>query len=273
MITAMAGSGQFGRLVVDRLLERVPPGEVAVAVRDTGRAADLAARGVAVRHGDFDDPASLRAAFAGTDVLLFISGPTEEPGARVPQHRNVVDAAVSAGVGAIVYTSGLGADFVEDGLLGEHHATEQAVRDSGLPHTFLRHPIYSDFFFHAGLRAAVESGELTGSVGARGLNTASRADLAEAAAVVLTDGERRGGAYDFTGPRWSYPELAEVLGELGGRPVTYREVEEDEGILAMIGPAVRSGAFERQTGDLAQVLGHPATSLESAVAAALGARA
>ncbi|MCK6211401.1 NAD(P)H-binding protein [Georgenia sp. EYE_87] len=84
MITVMAGSGQFGRLVVDRLLERVPAGEVAVAVRDTGRAADLAARGVAVRHGDFDDPVSLRSAFAGTDVLLFISGPSEEPGARVP---------------------------------------------------------------------------------------------------------------------------------------------------------------------------------------------
>lgn len=272
MITVMAGSGQFGRLVVDRLLERVPAGEVAVAVRDTGRAADLAARGVAVRHGDFDDPVSLRSAFAGTDVLLFISGPSEEPGARVPQHRNVVDAAVAAGVGSIVYTSGLGADFVEDGLLGEHHATEQAIRDSGLPHTFLRHPIYSDFFFHPGLWAAIEAGELTGSVGARGLNTAGRADLAEAAANVLTDGDHRGTAYDLTGPRWTYPELAAVLGELGGRTVSYREVEDDDGILAMIGPAVRAGAFERQTGDLARVLRRPPTSLASAVATALGER-
>ena len=272
MITVMAGSGQFGRLVVDRLLERVAPGEVAVAVRDTDRAADLGARGIDVRHGDFDDPASLSAAFAGTEVLLFISAPTEEPGARVPQHRNVVDAALGAGVGSIVYTIGLGADVVEDGLLGEHHATEQAIRDSGLPHTLLRHPIYSDFFFHPGLRSAVEAGELTGSVGAWGLNTASRADLAEAAANVLTDGDHRGAAYDFAGPRWTYPELAAVLSEVGGRPVTYREVEADEGVMVMIGPAVRSGAFERQTGDLEQVLGHPATSLESAVATALGTR-
>jgi NAD(P)H dehydrogenase (quinone) len=268
MIVVSAATGQLGRLVVQRLLERVPATEVAVAVRNPARAADLAACGVAVRHGDYGIPETLRAAFDGADRLLFISGDGE---GRVAQHRDVVDAARDAGVSQIAYTSGLGADFVEDGVLGEHHATEQAILDSGVPYTLLRHPIYSDFFISPDLRTAIEAGELTSSTGTWGLNTASRADLAEAAAVVLTDEGHSGRAYDFTGRLWTYPQLADVLARLSGRTVTYREVMDDDGIVGMLGlgPIIRSGGFEVQTPDLQRVLGRPAASLEDAVQAAL----
>jgi NAD(P)H dehydrogenase (quinone) len=272
MIVVSAATGQYGRLVVECLLERVPATEVAVAVRNPASAVDLAERGVDVRFGDYDRPGSLRTAFDGADRLLYISG--SDLGVRIPQHRNVVAAALEAGVGGIAYTSGLGADVVEEGVLGEHHAGEQAILQCGLPATVLRHPIYSDFFITPDLAAAIETGELTSSTRGRGLNTATRADLAEAAAVVLTDGNRFGRAYDFTGRLWTYPQLAAVLTELSGRPVVHRDVDEDEGIIGMlgIGPFIRTGGFEYQTGDLEAVLGHPATSLEDAVAAALPAR-
>ncbi|MGY1679225.1 NAD(P)H-binding protein [Geodermatophilus sp. SYSU D01176] len=273
MIIVSAATGRYGRLVVDRLLERVPATEVAVAVRNPARAADLAERGVEVRHGDYDRPETLRPAFEGADRLLYVSGP--DLGGRIPQHRNVVAAALDAGVGGIAYTSGLGADVVEDGPLGEHHAGEQAVLRSGLPATVLRHPIYSDFFLGPDLAAAIETGELASSTRGRGMNTATRADLAEAAAVVLTDGDRFGRAYDFTGRLWTYPQLAAVLSELGGRPVVHRDVDEDAGVIGLlgIGPFIRASGFERQTGDLEAVLGRPATGLEDAVASALAARA
>jgi uncharacterized protein YbjT (DUF2867 family) len=103
-------------------------------------------------------PETLRAAFDGADRLLFISGPLGE--GRVAQQCDVVAAARDVGVGHIAYTSGLGADFVEDGVLGEHHATEQAIRGSDVPFTLLRHPIYSDFFINPDLQADVEAGEL-----------------------------------------------------------------------------------------------------------------
>ena len=78
-------------------------------------------------------------------------------------------------------------------------------------------------------------------------------------------------AYHFTGRLWTYPELAVVLADVSGRPVSYREVDEDEGAIGMMGiaPFVQSGAFELQTADLEAVLGHPAASLHEAVAAAL----
>jgi len=272
MIVVTGATGNLGRLVVQHLLERASAAQIAVAVRDPGRAADLAARGIEVRHGDYDRPETLRAAFEGADRVLFVSSPISEN--RVAQHRGVVAAARDAGVGGIAYTSGLGADVVDEGVLGEHHATEQAVLESGLPCTFLRHPIYSDFFFHPGLAGAVEAGEITGSTGGRGLNTATRADLAEAAATVLTGDEHLGRAYDFTGPMWTFPQLAGVLSDLSGRTVVYRDVDEDDGIVGMLGlsPIIRAGAFELQTGDLAQVLGRPATGLEEAVATALQSR-
>jgi NAD(P)H dehydrogenase (quinone) len=269
MIVVSAATGQFGRLVVECLLKRVPASQVAVAVRDVRKAGDFGARGVGVRHGDYDRPETLRAAFDGADRLLFISDPRLD--GRLIQHRNVVAAARDAGVRAITYTSGLGADVVDVGVLGEHHATEQMIRASGLSYTLLRHPIYSDFFLNPGLSAAIEAGELTSSTGGRGLNTATRTDLAEAAALVLAAGEHSGRAYDFTGRIWTYPQLATELSTVSHRTVTYREVDQDDGIVALLGlgPAIRSGGFERQTSDLEQILGRPATSLHAAVETAL----
>ncbi|GAA4228951.1 NAD(P)H dehydrogenase (quinone) [Streptosporangium album] len=264
MIVVSAASGTLGRLVIDRLLTRVPAGDVAAAVRVPGAAADLRARGVQVRHGDYDDPASLREAFDDARRLLLISSPELDPARRVSHHQAAVDAARIAGVGAIAYTSFLGAGTDGTG------ATEKAILDTGLPYTMLRHPYYSEAFLNPGLRAAVASGELTDATGGRGLNTASRADLAEAAANVLTGEGHLGRGYDFTGALWTYPQLARTLTEVCGTPVTYRETpDEASGALRWLNGQVRAGALEAQTTDLQRVLRRPATTLHQAVTAAL----
>ncbi|MGW3367452.1 NAD(P)H-binding protein [Streptosporangium canum] len=270
MIVVSAASGALGRLVVEQLLTRVPAGEVVAAVRDPGAAADLAARGVQVRRGDYDDPASLREAFGGAGRLLLISSPELDPARRLAQHLAAIDAAGIAGVGALAYTSFLGAGSDGTGVTEAHHATEKAILGSGLPYTMLRHPYYSEAFLNPGLRAAVASGELTDATGGRGLNTASRADLAEAAANVLTGDGHLGRGYDFTGPLWTYPQLARTLAEVSGVPVARREGADDaSGALRWLNGQVRAGALETQTGDLREVLGRPATTLRQAVTAAL----
>jgi len=126
------------------------------------------------------------------------------------------------------------------------------------------------FITPLGLQAAITAGELTSSAGGRGMNTATRADLAEAAAVALTGADHVGKGYNFTGRLWTYRQLAAVLSDISGRTVTCREVDNDEGALEWFGPVIRSGGFELQTGDLEHLLGHPPSSLEDAVAAALG---
>jgi|SRR5450759_587209 len=78
MIIVSAATGGLGRLVVECLLHRVPAGAVAVAVRNPGRADDLAARGVEVRFGDYDDLDSLGEAF--TTGCCSSPRPTSGPG-------------------------------------------------------------------------------------------------------------------------------------------------------------------------------------------------
>jgi NAD(P)H dehydrogenase (quinone) len=127
-------TGHLGRLVVAELLARgVPAADVVGLARSLAKAADL---GVAVRRADYSDPATLVAAQDGVDVLLLVSG--SEVGRRIAQHTAVIDAAKSAGVGRVAYTSIANADRNAGPLTPEHEATEEALRASGLPFTILR---------------------------------------------------------------------------------------------------------------------------------------
>lgn len=242
MYAVTAATGQLGRLVLDRL-----KGDVVAVARDVSRVPS----GVEARHGDYDDPNSLRAAFAGVDRLLLISSPELDAARRAAQHRNVIDAAVAAGVTAVVYTSFLDADTVATGMTEAHHATEQAIFVGGLAYTILRNPFYGDAFL-----PQVADGVIRSSTGGRGLNTAFREDLAQAAANALTGEGHLGRAYDLTGPLWTYPQVAEALG------VAYEEVPDAEpGPMAWLNGMVRAGALERQTGDLESLLGRPAETV------------
>ncbi|SDM49056.1 NAD(P)H-binding protein [Nonomuraea jiangxiensis] len=244
MIVVSAASGALGRLVVDRLSTRA---QVTAVVRDPARAPV----GVPVRRGDYDDPASLREAFEGATRLLLISSPELDAARRIGQHVAAIAAARDVGVGAIAYTSFLGAATSATGVTEAHHATEKAILDSGLPYTMLRHPYYSEAFV-----PQISGGELTGSTGGRGLNTAFRSDLAEAAANVLIDDRHLGRAYDFAGPLWRHPELADALG------VAYREVPDSgPGPMSWLNAQVRAGALEFQSADLERVLGRPTESM------------
>jgi NAD(P)H dehydrogenase (quinone) len=244
MIVVTGASGQLGRLVVGALAGRE---DVVAVVRDPARAPEA----VAVRQGDYEDPEGLREAFAGADRLLLISSPELDSAVRKRHHLAAITAASQAGVGSVVYTSLLGAGTQATGATEAHHATERALAASGLPHTILRHPYYGDAFV-----PRVVDGELTGSAGGRGLNTAFRSDLAQAAAIVLTEDGHVDRAYDFTGPLWTHPGVAEALG------IPYREVPDTgPGAMAWLNAQIRSGALEYQSPDLDKVLGRPAETM------------
>src|SRR5471032_2796709 len=136
MIIVTGASGQLGQLIIAGLLKTTPAAQIVAAVRDVAKAAHFAALGVQVRRADYNDPATLDAAFQGASKVLLIS--SNDLGARAAQHRNVIDAARRAGASLLAYTSVLHADTSSLGLAAEHRETEQAVRASGLPYTLLR---------------------------------------------------------------------------------------------------------------------------------------
>ncbi|WP_426514255.1 NAD(P)H-binding protein [Dactylosporangium sp. McL0621] len=248
IIAVTGATGALGRLVLERLRERVPRERIVAVVRDPGRI-----DGVEARRGDYDEPESLAAAFAGVDRLLLISSPELDPARRVAQHRNAIAAA--GHVKLLAYTSLLGAERAGPGVTEAHHATEALIRAAGVPYTMLRNPFYTEAFAHPGLR---ERSELSSGTGGRGLNTATRADLAEAAAAVLTGDGPGGRAHDLTGPLWTYPELAALLG------IPYRE-EPPAGPMGYLHGLAKAGLLERQTGDLRALLGRAPTGIRAAI--------
>src|SRR3954453_3857445 len=105
-IVITGATGPLGRLVIEDLLAAGTPAEEILALgRNESVLAELK---VPTRKVDYADVKGLEEAFRGADVVLFSSG--SEFGQRLAQHRNVVDAAMAAGVGRIVYTSAPKAD-------------------------------------------------------------------------------------------------------------------------------------------------------------------
>ncbi len=142
MIAITGATGHLGRLVIAELLKTVPASGIRALVRSPDKAKDLEKLGVDIRKSDYDQPASLNAAFTGADKVLLISG--NEVGRRVAQHRAVIDAAKAAGVGLIAYTSILHADTSPLALRVEHMATEALLKDSGVPFVLLRNGWYTE---------------------------------------------------------------------------------------------------------------------------------
>ncbi|HEV7468399.1 MAG TPA: NAD(P)H-binding protein [Pseudonocardia sp.] len=270
MIVVTGVTGNLGRVVVEDLLTRVPADQLAAVARTPEKAADLTGRGVDVRAGDYDDPASLEAAFAGADVVLLVSSPDVTPGTRARQHGNAITAAKAAGVGRIVYTSAIKADS-GPGFLTDHAATEQLLRESGLTSTVLRNSFYSDFFVNPGVvKAAVEAGEVVSADGGKALNTATIRDFGLAASAVLTGSDHDDACHELRGPLWTYDDLAAVIAEESGTTVVHREIplaEAGEG--AFIAQLVSDGFFAEPSDALERLLGRPATGIRELVRAAL----
>ncbi len=280
MIVVTGATGQLGRLVVEGLLKKISPAEIVAAVREPQKAADFADRGVQVRLADYDRPETLKAAFAGADKVLLISGNT--PGQRFAQHQAVIEAAREAGVGQLVYTSVLYADTSKLLLAPEHKATEQAIRESGVPFTFLRNGWYTENYIQT-VTQALATGSFIGSAGDGKLGGVPRADLAEAAVEVLSGDGHVGKVYELAGDEpWSYADLAAAITTAAGKPVTYQDLPTEqhqqilvgaglpEPIAAMLADADRGiaeGELATDTGDLHALIGRPTTPLTEAVAA------
>jgi NAD(P)H dehydrogenase (quinone) len=274
-------SGRLGRLAVEQLAARgVPPPDIVALVRTPAKAVSLAASGVQVRQAEYSRPATLAAALSGVTRLLLVSG--SDVGHLVPQHTNVIEAAKTAGIARIVYTSMLNADHSTSPLAGEHRETERVLREAGVPHIVLRNGYYAEGYAdHLGEYLA--TGEIIGAAGHGRMSTASRQDYATAAAAALFSDEDGNRTYELGGAAYDITGLAEIITDVTGTKVTYRDLSADgyaaelqrSGLdettarfVAALDVAVARGDLETSSTDLADLLGHPATGPADVVHAA-----
>lgn len=221
-------SGHLGRRVVELLLEK-GAGKIVAGTRKPEKLADLAARGVVVRHADFEDQKGLEAAFSGVDRVLIVSTDAiDKPGRRIAQHKAAVAAAVSAGVKHAIYTSMPNPETSPVIFAPDHLGTEQALKSSGIGYTILRNCWYMDFLT-PGLAFAVSSGKLTSATGQGAAPYVTREDCAQAAAAALAASDTSNKTWNITGPdAVTYADLAKLASELTGRPVAFDPVTTEE---------------------------------------------
>ncbi len=283
-ILVTGATGQLGRRVIAELLDKIPASRIVALARRAESAQDLAARGILVRQGDYGDPATLDAAFAGIDRVLLIS--SNEVGRRAAQHGNAIEAARRAGVGLVAYTSILFADASPMALAAEHRETEEMLRASGLPFVLLRNGWYHENY--TGTTAAVlEHGALFGSSGDGRISSAARADYAAAAAAVLLSEENLAGrVFELAGDHsFTLADLAAEIASAAGKPVAYRDLPEAEyrqllegaGLPAPFAAVLADSSYQASRGflfdesrQLSTLIGRPTTPLAQAVRDAVG---
>jgi NAD(P)H dehydrogenase (quinone) len=272
-------TGQLGRLVVEKLKQRLGSENLVALVRSPEKAEDL---GISARAVDYTKPDTLREGLQGIDHLMFISA--NEIGQRRSQHENIIEAAKEAGVKWIVYTSLLHTDSSSLSLAEENIATEKMLKESGIPHTILRNGWYTENYTGS-IPGAVEAGAFVGSAGEGKISSATREDYAEAAAVVLTGEGHVGKLYELAGDEYyTLKDLAAEISKQTGKDIPYNDLSEAEyaAVLVSVGlpeglaqafASFDTGASKDDLFDdsrvLSQLIGRPTAPLADAVKQAL----
>lgn len=274
-LVVTGATGRLGRLAIEHLLAR---GTAASDILATGRdTAKLEALGLGVRTAvaDFEDPASLDAAFAGAEAILLVSG--SEVGKRVAQHTAAIEAAARAGA-RLVYTSAPKATTSPLILAPEHKATEEAIAAAGLPAVILRNGWYNENYAQTVSELAT-TGTTLSSAGDGRVASAARSDYAEAAAVALTDASLVGTVHELSGDTaWTFDELAALVAEIAGRDASISHVSAEEharilteagvpeggvGFVVGLDANIADGLLGETDGSLARLIGHPTTEIRA----------
>lgn len=282
MIAVTGATGHLGQRVIHNLLNTHDAQKIVAIVRNPAKAQQLAEKNVLVRQADYSDPAALALALQGVEKLLLIS--SSEVGQRAAQHRNIIDAAKTAGVQLIAYTSLLRADTSPLGLHEEHVETENYLAQSGVPFVLLRNGWYSENYL-ASVPAALEHGVFIGSAGDGKIASATREDYAAAAATVLSLDNQAGKVYELAGDSaWTLSELADKISALTGKTVVYQNLSEadfaatlkqaglPDAIATMLADsdigASKGGLFD-DSHQLSRLIDRPTTSIDDSLKAIL----
>jgi NAD(P)H dehydrogenase (quinone) len=269
LIAVTGATGALGTRVVVRLA--VAGERQRLVVRDPSRAPQFP--GAEVRQvSGYGAGEEMRGALEGADTVFL--PPAGEAADRVEQHKIAVDAAVAAAVRRIVYVSFFGAaPDATFTLARDHWATEEHIRDAGVPWTFLRRNLYIDFI----PSMVLPEGAIKGPAGDGRVAAILRDDVAAAAAAVLTSDGHDGRIYDLTGPEsFTLAEAADVMSYASGKPIRFVDETDEEAFASRAGYgapdwevrgrvsaywAIRDGSLERVSPHMRELTGRDPVSL------------
>lgn len=271
-----AATGNFGQKAVKKLNELVGAENVTVIARNTEKATKLFPNNV-VKHGDYEDAASMEEALQGVDRVLFISS---QPGGKVDRataQKNVVDAMKKDGVKFVAYTSFPNAQKSSTPLADDHRVTENAIKKAGIDHAFLRDNWYLENEIGFLQNGAANRDALYWANNKAGW--ALERDYAEAAAKVVSSNDAQE-VYELAGKSLSYEELGKAIQEATGNDFAIKQVSQEEytksledagldsataGLFASFQAPSNSGDLAEDSDDLEKALGRPVTPIVESI--------
>jgi NAD(P)H dehydrogenase (quinone) len=278
VIGVTGASGGVGSRVVRHLLARASPPQVVALARRPDAVSDAAH--LDVRYADYDDPSSLRDAFADLGTIVFVSSDGVAETMR-RHHENVIAAAIDAGVGHVVYTSII--DVSSDSgfyYAAVHRETEALLAESSLGHCLARTSIFADYFVSTWIVPALEGGTLALPAGVGRMSLVSRDDTARAVAAAAVS--RCEGIVELTGPAaLTAAEISQITEAETGRRLSYLALDEDAYRQRLAGDqapdwlieaftslfmSVQEGRFELVSPDIRRLTGEPQESFAGVLA-------
>jgi NAD(P)H dehydrogenase (quinone) len=273
-ILVIGATGALGRHTLNALVERgIPPESITAVGRNRSQLENYAAAGFGAVGLDLSDAAGVAEVVTRHSDIVLISGTDSN---RLSQHRSVIDAARRARARHVYYTSGVRADDSRFEINSDHKATEDALIASELTFTILRNTWYIENYVRAMAGPRI-TGEFKAAVGDAVVAAASRRDLAEAIALVVTSNGHDNVTYSLSGGTdFSYADIAHAMSVVLERDVTYLPVSPDElratltssgmnsdmaNFLVGLDETISAGAFSRVGEDLPHLLGRPTTGL------------
>jgi len=215
-VLVTGGTGNVGGAVVTQLLKR--GAQVRVLARKQPDAAKLPA-GVEVAIGDLLDPVSVAKALDGVDKLFLLNAVVTD---ELTQALIAYGMAKRAGLKHVTYLSVFKVEQFRDvPHFASKLAVESALREFGVPYTILRpgYFIQNDENLKNALTGA---GIYPMPIGEAGIAAVDTRDIAEAAAISLTEEGHDGQTYDLVGPTLiNGPENAALWSRLLGKEIKY----------------------------------------------------
>jgi NAD(P)H dehydrogenase (quinone) len=231
MIAVTGAAGELGSRVAARLSKLGL--NQRLIVRNPARAPRIPGVEIALASS-YLDGAAMRCALNGIEKVLLVSARDRFGVAhisaknhvsppvydRLQQHFSAVDAAVDAGVKHIIYLSMIkaapDATFI---LSRDHFGTEEYIRNSGVPYTFLRVGLYTD---NVPQNVSVDD-VIRVPAGEGRAAWVTRDDIADVAVAVLTGSGHLERTYNITGPEaLTMAETAEILSAAVKRKIIYQ---------------------------------------------------
>jgi NAD(P)H dehydrogenase (quinone) len=278
MILVTGATGHLGGSIIQHLVRKMPANQIVALVRDETKATWLRETGVVIRAGDYHNPKSLTAAFVGVQKAVLVSSSDFRD--RLGQHKNVIDAAVAAGVRRLAYT-GVSLKDVNTSVLRsfmlDHFQTEDYLKESGMDYTFMRHNLYAEMIPVYIGRQVLEKG-IVFPGGQGSIPFALRDEMGEANANVLVNEGHEKKVYNIANDvGYSFAEMVGILSAAAGRTIPYHQPEPARYIdlltaaglpahltqvAAGFSTAMRNGEFDLASDDLKRLLGRKPAGLE-----------